>query len=226
MSIDRAAVGESERLSGGADRLWLLSGALAGVLAAIFFAWIHDLLITDIWDMMGVMGTAGAISGTLLAWTYRRMAEQPSITGWVLYNLAYVALFAVLPALSFALFEPVMTFAEASASEGPLDELIVEALPMTIGAVLVIAGAISGLFGSLRRDFGPVLLTVVLLMAFLGLNLTIIGLVEFSGTPFRVIAGFVGLIFGIGAVFALAFVGLQWSTLRSAVPRHQVAAKT
>jgi hypothetical protein len=189
------------------------------VVAATFFAWIHDLLITDIWDMMGVMGTAGAISGFLLAWTYRRMAERPSITEWLRYNLTYVALFAVLPALSFALFDPVMTFAEASASEGPLDELIVEALPMTIGAVIVIAAVISGVFGRLRQDFGPVLLTVVLLMAFLGLNLNIIGLVEFSGTPFRVIAGFMGLIFGIGAVFALAFVVLRFKALRSSSPQ-------
>ena len=35
-----------------------------------------------------------------------------------------------------------------------------------------------------------------------------------SGTPFRVIAGFIGLIFVIGGVFAVGFIGLQLKALR------------
>ena len=96
--------------------------------------------------------------GCAFAWTYRRLANRSSAGSWIRYNLTYVGLFAALPALSVALFDPVMTFAEASAAEGPLDALIVEALPMTIMATLVIAGLVSLLFGSFRHDFGAVLI--------------------------------------------------------------------
>lgn len=135
--------------------------------------------------MLAVMAVAGASSGLCLAWTYRRLTDRPYIGSWVRYNLTYMLLFAFIPALSVIMFDPVMTFAEAAESEGPLDELILEALPMTVGVTVAIAVIVSLLFGSLRQDFGPVLITSVVLMLFLGLNLTIIGLVEFSGGPSR-----------------------------------------
>ena len=115
-------------------RLW--TGAAAGAVSAVAFAGIHYVLISNIWDMIGLMAVAGAVSGLCLAWTYRRLAAPASVGGWLRYNLAYVGLLAVVPALSVALFDPVMTFAEAAAAEGPLDDLIVEALPMTIAVVL------------------------------------------------------------------------------------------
>lgn len=192
---------------------WLGSGTLAGVMAAVVFAWVHDLLISDIWGMIGVMGTAGGISGTLLAWTYGRMTPRSTRVRWLAYNGAFIAAFAVLPALSMMLFDPVMTFAEAAASEGPLDDLILEALPFTVIAVVIIAMGVSAIFGGLRRDFLPVLLTVVLLTLFLGTNLTIVGLVEFTGSQSRVIAGFVGLVALIGSAFTLGFLLLQWDAL-------------
>lgn len=194
-------------------RLW--TGALAGVVSVVSFAAIHYVLISNIWDMLGVMAFAGALSGLCLAWTYRRLATPSSAAGWMRYNVAYVGLFAIVPAVSVLLFDPVMTFAEASAAEGPLDDLIVEALPMTIVAVLVIATAVSVVFGTMRRDFGPILLTVVVLMVFLGLNLTIIGLVEFSEARLRVVAGFIGLILAIGLVFSATYLALERNRLRA-----------
>lgn len=206
---DRSEASRPRRL-----RLW--TGAVAGVASAVAFAGIHYVLISDIWDMMGVMALAGALSGLCLAWTYRRLTAPVSVGSWMRYNLTYVALFAVVPALSMAVFDPVMTFAEASAAEGPLDDLVVEALPMTIVAVLVIAAAVSLAFGSLRHDFGPILTTVVVMMAFLGLNLTIIGLVGWSSAMYRVVAEFIGLILAMGLVFAFTYLGLEWTRLRPA----------
>ncbi len=195
-------------------RLW--TGAWAGVVSAAAFAGIHHIFISNIWDMMGVMTVAGALSGLCLAWTYRRLDARKTVGGWLRYNLAFIGLFAVVPALSIAVFEPVMTFAEAAAAEGPLDELIVEALPLTVAVVVVMAAAVSTTFGSLRRDFGPILLTVVVLMIFLGLNLTIIGLVGWSSTMPRVIVGFVGLILALGLVFALAYLWFERKQLEAA----------
>ena len=104
---------------------------------------------------------------------------------------------------------------EASESDGPLTELLVEALPLTIISMVGIAVIVSILFGSLKRDLGPALVTSTVLMLFLGLNLTIMGLVEFSGEDLGVVAGFMALIGFIGSVFTAVFVALEWSTMRS-----------
>lgn len=177
--------------------------------SVVVFAGIHYFLISNIWDMLAVMAVAGASSGLCLAWTYRRLTDRPYIGSWVCYNLTYMLLFAFIPALSVIMFDPVMTFAEAAESEGPLDELILDALPMTVGVTVAIAVIVSLLIGSLRQDFGPVLITSVVLMLLSGLNLTIIGLVEFSGGGLRVVSGFIGLIVAIGLVFVATFVGLE-----------------
>ena len=184
-------------------------GAVAGAVSAVSFAAIHYVLISDIWDMAVIMAVAGALSGVCLAWTYRRLDARASVNGWLRYNLTYIGLFAVIPALSVALFDPIITFAEASESDGPLDELIVEALPMTVIAVLAIAVVVSLLFGSLRHDYGPILIAVTVLMLFLGLNLTIIGLVEFTVGRTRLVAGFIGLIVAIGFVFSVTYAALE-----------------
>ncbi len=68
--------------------LRLASGAVAGALAALVFAVVHQLTIVSIWDMTLVLVVSGALSGILLVWTFRRMTERPSVAGWVRYNLA------------------------------------------------------------------------------------------------------------------------------------------
>ena len=180
------------------------------------FAGVHHLLISNIWETVVFMAIAGALAGVSLIWSYRRLPGRPSVPRWLQYNAAFVGLFALLPVISIALFDPVITFAEAANSDGPLDALIVQALPMTVLATLGIAAILSWRFGSLRRDFGPVLVATTVLMLFLGLNLTIVGLVEFTGAMVRVLVGFIGLILGIGLVFALSVLALEWRRLRDA----------
>ena len=98
---DRSEASRPRRL-----RLW--TGVVAGVVSAVAFAGIHYVFISDIWDMMKVMTVAGGLSGLCLAWTYRRLAAPVSAGSWMRYNLTYVALFAVIPALSMAVFDPVL----------------------------------------------------------------------------------------------------------------------
>ncbi len=92
---------------------------------------------------------------------------------------------------------------------------------MTIVVVLAIAAVVSLLFGSFRHDFAPILITVLALMTFLGLNLTIIGLDEFSSAMFRVVAGFIGLILAMSLVFAVTYLGHEWKRLRTATDGWQ-----
>jgi hypothetical protein len=194
-------------------RLW--SGAGAGAIAAVAFAAIHQLLISNIWDMAVIMAVAGALSGLSLAWTYGRFIARPSVGSWVRYNLTYLGLFALIPPISVLMFDPVITVFEASESDGPLTDLLVEAAPLTVVSMLGIAAIVTLLFGSLRRDFGPTLVTSIVLMLFLGLNLTIMGLVDFSSGDLGVVAGFMALIVFIVAVFVAAFTALEWRRLSS-----------
>lgn len=164
--------------------------------------------------MAVVMVVAGAASGLCLTWTYARLVGIPAVGSWVRYNATYLGLFALIPPISVVMFDPVITIVEASESDGPLTDLLVEALPLTIFSTVAIAVVVSVLFGNLRRDFGPSLVASALLMLFLGLNLTIMGLVEFSASDMGVIIGFMGLIAFLGVVFTAAVVVLEWRTFR------------
>lgn len=191
------------------------SGVLAGVISALAFTALHQQVISNIWDMAIIMAVAGGVSGLCLAWTYGRFVVRPSVGSWVRYNLTYLGLFALIPPISVLMFDPVITVVEASNSDGPLTDLLVEAAPLTVVSMLGIATIVTLLFGSLRRDFGPTLVTSIVLMLFLGLNLTIMGLVDFSGGDLGVVAGFMALIAFIVAVFVTAFTALEWRTLSS-----------
>lgn len=164
------------------------------------------------------MAMAGAISGLCLACTYRRFVSIPSVGSWVRYNATYLGLFALIPPVSVLMLDPVITIAEASNADGPLDDLLVEALPLTVASVIGIALVVTLLFGSLRSDFGPALAASVVLMLFLGLNLTIMGLVEFSAADSGVILGFMGLVVFIGVVFMVTVIGIEWRTLKPEQP--------
>jgi len=188
---------------------------IAGVVAVVAFAALHQLLISNIWDMAIIMTIAGALSGLCLAWTYRRFVVRPSVGSWIRYTATYLGFFAVIPLISVLMFDPVITVMEASESDGPLTDLLIEALPLTIISMIGIAVIVSLLFGSLKRDLGPALLTSVVLMLFLGLNLTIMGLVEFSGKGLGVVVGFMALIGFIGSVFTAVLIALEWRTMRS-----------
>ena len=107
----------------------LSSGAIGGVVSVVVFAGVHHLLISNIWETVVIMAIAGALAGVSLAWSYRRLPGRPSASRWLRYNAAYVGMFAVLPVISIALFDPVMTFVEAANSDGPLDGLIVKPEP-------------------------------------------------------------------------------------------------
>ena len=77
---------------------YLRSGVVAGAVSAFVFTLVHDLFISDIWDMLIVMVVAGAVCGLCIGWTYGRLVEVPSIGSWVGYNLVYLAMFGLLGA--------------------------------------------------------------------------------------------------------------------------------
>ena len=197
-----------------AARTYARSGALAGAAAAVGFALVHDLLISDIWATLPVMAVAGASCGLCLGWTYGLLFDKPSISGWLGYTLVYVALFGLLGALSVIVFEPVTTIAALIDANEPPGELIVMALPLTVAFTVVAAAVVSLLFGRGWSHYASILLTLVVLVAFLGLNVSVIGLVDIPAGAVHLVVELFGLVVALAVMFAAAFVALEWKRLR------------
>ena len=188
---------------------YLRSGVLAGAVSAFAFTLVHDLFISDIWGMLIVMVVAGAVCGLCMGWSYGRLFDAPSIGSWLGYNLVYLVMFGLLGATSVIVFDPVTTLAEVIEDEGPIDELIRMALPMTVIFALATVAATSVLFGRRTSDIRPIFVTVSVLVLFLGLNVSAIGLVDIPRDSTYLVAELFGLIVVIDVAFAATFLILE-----------------
>lgn len=184
-------------------------GAIAGAASALAFAAIHHLLISDIWFSLIAMMVAGAACGLVVAWSYALLVEAPSMASWLRYNATYVALFLLLGGASVIAFEPETTIAALVEANEPPGELIAQALPMTALFTFAAAGLVTLLFGRNWRQFAPVLLTSAVLVLLLGLNVSVIGLVEVPRSSAYLVAELYGLIVALDAAYVGVFVVLE-----------------
>jgi hypothetical protein len=188
---------------------FLVSGAVAGAGSAFAFAALHRLLISDIWFSLIPMMVAGALCGLSVAWTYGMLFNRPSAATWVMYNVVYVVLFVLLGVASVMIYDPITTISALMAANEPPRQLIRRAMPLTLAFTLGSAIVIALLWGRTLLKLGAVLLTCTLLVAFLGLNVSVIGLVELpSGTAYLV-AELFGLILAINLVYVAVFLLLE-----------------
>lgn len=191
------------------DPRFLLSGVAAGAVSAFAFTVLHQLLISDIWFSIGAMLGAGALCGLCLAWSYRRLFRSPSITTWVRYNLVFVALLALLSLVSLVVYEPITTIPELFAAGGPPTELIRKAMPLTMGFTLAAAALLWYLWGRTILDAVAIVLTCTVIVAVLGLNVSITGLVFLpAGTAYLFLEQF-ALTFFLNLVFVGVFLLLE-----------------
>ena len=193
-------------------------GAAAGALSALTFAAVHALMISDIWYSLVAMTVAGAACGATIGWSYGRLFE-PSIRTWLGYNASYVIALAVLGLVSVAAFEPRMTMAELLTTDGPPSDLIGAAFPMTILFTLGAAVIVSVLFGRTLAAFGAIFVTCSVLVAFLGLNISVIGLIQIPTTSLYLVAELFGLIVVLAGSFAAVVMAIAWRELGA----HSVA---
>jgi hypothetical protein len=191
------------------------TGAVAGAVSTVVFTVVHDFLISDIWPMLVPMLIAGAGSGICLAWSYFRLARRPSVKGWLGYNLTFLVMIALLGGVSIAIFEPVTTVGALIAGGRPPDGLFSQALPMTVAFTAIGAVVVTCMFGHRLAGLGAALVTSSVLMLTLGMNISIVGLVEFSGGTWYLVGEFFGLVALLGAVFALTFAVVERRELRS-----------
>ena len=185
------------------------SGIIAGTLSVLVFTLIHNLLISDIRDSLPAMLIVGALCGASLSWSYALVAKHPSSAGWIRYNLLYVVVLVLLGLVSLAVFEPVTTVQELMRTQEPPITLIKRSLPMMLGFTLATALALSLLYRSRWRGSLALLLTSALMVFPLGANVSILGLVQITGTSLRLLADMFGLIILLAVIYAGAFIALE-----------------
>jgi len=191
------------------------SGAVAGTVSAFAFAVIHHMFISNIWFSLIIMLPAGVLCGGCVGWSYGLIFEMPSIGSWLRYNMVYVLMFVLLGAVSVLVFEPVTTIMALTVANEPPDELIGQAMPMTIIFTLAIALLLSWRYGRNWLHYGAILLTCTLLVLLLGLNVSVIGLVSIPGNSLYLIAEMFGLILAINLAYGVAFIMLERKSLVS-----------
>ena len=180
------------------------SGALSGALSAFVFCVVHQLLISPIWFALVAMLVAGAISGISLAWSYILIARKPTAGSWIRYNFTYVVILLVLGAVSLMMFEPVTTIATLLKSNEPPRALIGQALPMTAFFTIGSAGLLTvlyrpGLVGQLA-----ILMTTLVIVFFLGLNISILGLVFVPKSSLYVVGEVIALIVALALAYSVS----------------------
>ena len=194
------------------------SGALAGAVSAVTFCIVHQLLISTIWFAIVGMLLAGAVSGASLAWSYALVVKNQTVRSWFRYNMIYVMILVALGIVSLVVFEPVTTIAELLKSSKPPSALIGHALPVTILFTVFTAGLLTLWY---RPGFGgglAILVTTLVIVLFLGLNISILGLVFIPRSSLYVIAEVVTLIVVLALVYAVSMAFVWRVALRSDDP--------
>ena len=110
----------------------------------------------------------------------RRAIVAPTAGNWVRYNAHFVVMLAMLGFLSVLFFEPVTTIAALLRLDGPPEDLFQQALPLTAGVTLAAVVVLSVYYRRGWRGFAALLLATVVLVALLGLNVSVIGLVNIT----------------------------------------------
>lgn len=151
------------------------------------------------------------------------MFETPWVGSWLRYNMVYVLMFVLLGIVSVLVFEPVTTIMALVVANEPPDELIGQAMPMTIIFTLATAILLSWRYGRNWLHYGAILLTCILLVLLLGLNVSVIGLVSIPGNSLYLIAELFGLIFAINIFYVAAFIALERKSL---VNRNEITGRS
>lgn len=203
----------------------MLSGSVAGAVSALVFAAMHRLFISDIWFSLPVLMVAGAVCGLCIGWTYSLLFESASIRSWLVYNVLYVAMFALIGVVSVLVFEPVTTIAALLMSSGPPDYLFKQAMPMTLASTLVMVVIIGKLYGRTWKHYLAILLTCTVLVLLLGLNVSVIGLIAIPRSSLYLIAELFALILTLNLVYVVVFLGLERRSFASSAHklRHSEA---
>jgi hypothetical protein len=191
-----------------------LNGAAAGTFASLVFISAHDILISDIWFALIPMLVAGALCGAAIAWTYALLFPRPAIARWIGYNLFYVGVLVAMGLVSLLIYEPITTVAALIEAGGSPTELIRRATPLSVATIVVAAALLQWLWGRGVGHFLALLVSCSLVVVLLGLNVSVLGLVEFDSQGTVLVLITYGLTLLLNAVYVTAFAGLERGAFR------------
>jgi len=97
-----------------------------------------------------------------------------------------------------AAFEPRTTIAALLTMDGPPADLIGDALPLTVVFTLGTSVGLSLLFGRTLAAFGAILVTCSVLVVLLGLDVSIIGMIQIPTSSLYLVVELAGLIVAWG----------------------------
>lgn len=184
---------------------FIFSGALSGFISTLIFTIVHHILISNIWFSFIFMAIAGIISGISIAVSFGFLLKSTPNINWWKYNLFYIIMFMLLALCSVIFFEPVITMSTILQSNGPPDKLIRNAFPMTIIFTASFAVLLSIMYAKKIVQMVSILITSSILMLVLGLNVSIIGLVEIPSNSLYLIFELFLLIILIISIYAISF---------------------
>jgi hypothetical protein len=191
---------------------FIASGTAGGLISVLAFAVVHQILISDIWFSIVPMGIAGAVCGASIAWSYHAMFRPASMWSWLRYNMTYVGSLVLLSVVSVVVFEPVTTMAEVLALNDAPRELIASSMPLSIGFTVATIILLSVLYGSRPVHYLAIAVTTVLLIALLGLNVAVVGLVEIPSSGLFLIIEMFALIVVLDLVYVAAVLLIERRT--------------
>ncbi len=203
----------SQRSSGFAR--FVASGAFAGILSTLLFSVVHQLLISPIWFAIAAMLVAGAMCGTCLAWSYAVVVKRPTVRTWMQYNTLFVLILIALGLSSVLAFSPVTTIAELLKSSEPPRALIAQALPMTGVFTAVSTVCLLALYRPGWKGAGAILVTTLAVVLFLGMNISILGLVVVPRSSVYVVGEVFALIVALALTYATTMAYLRRSAFRA-----------
>jgi hypothetical protein len=177
-------------------------GAAAGGVSTLAFTFAHQVLISSIWFAFPIMLGAGVLCGLCLALSFALTDPAPTIRRWLRYNLSYLAMFIALGITSIIVFEPVTTIAALLRANEPPRELISRALPVTGVFAVASAGLLTLVQRASARGALIIFVTTTVLILFLGLNISILGLVAVPRSELGTLVEVFGLLIAILGVYA------------------------
>jgi hypothetical protein len=181
-----------------------VTGALAGALSALIFCVVHQLLISPIWFAIVAMLVAGAVAGTCLAWGFALVVKNQTVGSWLRYNMVFVLVLVALGVVSLIVFEPVTTIAQLLKSNEPPRALIGRALPVTVFFTVGSAALLTVWHRPRWPGAVAILVTTLVIVLFLGMNISILGFVFIPKSSLYVIGEVVALILVLALVYSVS----------------------
>jgi hypothetical protein len=116
--------------------------------------------------------------------------------------------------VSLLVYEPVTTAAAVMAAGGSPTELIRRTTPLSLVSILIAAALMHRLWGRGIGQFLALLLTCTLVIVLLGLNVSVLGLVEFDSQGWVLVLYTYALTLLLNFVYLATFAGLERRTFR------------